>query len=1708
MRRLTWRPSIQHGRVRWWLTHRGLPATVALAVVALLLHLVFQPFRHPRVHLVFAEVKFPQLPGIPQVPLRGDRDSLSLPQAAFLGSPSKDAPDHQYQVASSADFEQLLARLDDGEIRRRDVLILWLGAQPVSGKDDVLLLCGDDDLDEPSIARFSMSALLDRIRDCPARTKLILFDNGRVLHAPRLGIFADGTAHRIQQLVRKTNDPALWVMLSHSELETSQRESAPPASAFACAVGDGLRGHADLDANRFIDLGEFFQYVRDHLASQAIERPDRISQTPVLVWGGGKLEPSPTYPLLAPVVPPESTDGQEAAGESGLASAVSNRVPSGTAPTVQVSRGAGLGSAPSVRVSRPTAPRAPSLPTTHTTPSLTSMEGALDSRTENQPSATGEHEAASEDPSSAEQAESQQPKAADGPHELKPEQATPKPEPLSDSALASAVDELSSMAWLRFDWIAASQNHLIDRAPHLWRALHRRLLLLDALYLQDSRPGIPTAMRRMVRQLDDMVNGQMPQQYGEHDLAVELARLLHTSDGDAPQWSLAQVEQMALWNSAPLPDELAPVAAGLDALLATGSRTEFDKWIAELPARFDRYVECRQARRFSLCPDLEWPEIRLALQACRWGEQTAAETLESGRWTRLTIERADQCRLAGERALLTGVRPQDRSRAVALLQQAVSAYDLATTGNSDVVATQRLVNEGLFYVPALFERSIGLLRSTDPAAPDPEKLSCLLHSLQQAIEVLDHPAPARLLELRRTRHQLEQAMKVVRASHSGPDILPRDETVSCQFDQLRRLAGLYSEWLRMLSGDQPQVSAVAEAASRLRDADNPDDFWETCGQLGDASRNFCEGAPAAIEQILAENRDLDASASVRDDRIRGLRKARRLLYVVQPWDVQRTARANPTPWLRLAQLYDLFAWQRQRLACALDDAPPWERPALLELASAFAHAANQIPEQPTVASLRGPLVQLEGVEYVNLIHTPETELILKLTSQHDRPVDVWLCSDHDLRLLAVQAVGGTPVYDWPLLTPMVAPSQSTSQPDSNLSAARRTLATLPPSVYLPAGQGKAISIRVRRTALATTDCRVVFRAVTAAENARHDLTVEVPRHAGVTLTAEGTPDTWQPSETGLVLCPYPNRTTSYTLSLGNTGPSAAEVDFEIIRTACKTPMLFPQGQVSAQVAAECLTRLDASESIVRLEEIALPGYGEPVAIPFAGPPDKTPEDQAEERETEQGQGKKQQKPQETPPELSRYLVAVITDCETQRKTLKSIEIVTQRPRRYVTPAVKYDPTQRRVEIRVQPVSPSAMPPDGVRVTCESVGVQGDSQYRRSAVLQPDAAETVLHLDVPVDTGAVFPIHIDVDGVERAFRYEVPTDSNWPVDVPESNRVDVRIMTPLPGSVLGPRPGEIDVVMEVDIPGGLREGTGVLEVGIDDDRDRELDGEEGLLLASDRQVELRLERIGEDGTLAIRTRVDDLRVTLPPPKLNDARVNLIARVSLPDREAWSDPVELILDGQPPGLNRLQLRPGPNVPQGTELDVSVFASDWDLSGVAKVEVGIDTSQRGEFAEEPPPLIALPLPDGRWAAKVPTEELKPGHYAVLVRATDRQGNQSNYLRSPVQVIPMDESTDDSLKLLSGRVVYGRFSKSPVASVPVRLINKEDETIAKAVSDAEGRFTLKAPPGEYQLRAEVLLGGNRRSAQASVTIPPEDAVAEKTELLLTTAQGQPESR
>jgi hypothetical protein len=463
---------------------------------------------------------------------------------------------------------------------------------------------------------------------------------------------------------------------------------------------------------------------------------------------------------------------------------------------------------------------------------------------------------------------------------------------------------------------------------------------------------------------------------------------------------------------------------------------------------------------------------------------------------------------------------------------------------------------------------------------------------------------------------------------------------------------------------------------------------------------------------------------------------------------------------------------------------------------------------------------------------------------------------------------------------------------------------------------------------------------------------------------------------------------------------------------------------------------------------------------------------------------------------------VITDRSTQRCTIKRIKILTQRPARYLEPRVEYDPQAGRVEITVRATAP--LPATGASIACESLSAEASQRRgRAAATIRSPASEAKLRLEVPPDAGTHLSVLVHVDGFERAFRFDVPLDAPTRTTVPESRAANVQILEPIADKAFGPEPAEIKVALAVDLPpGALDAGNCSVEVGVDVDRDRTLRGEPTLRLTSDRQVDLFLDPSPGDGGLAIRTRVRDLRVTLPAPGVTAGRANLLARVLLPDEVIWSDPVPVVFDNDPPVLSRLQLEPGSAVAQGSNLAVSVVATDDDLSGVAKVEAAFDGELQGKFGAGAPPVAGSLQPDGRWLISLPTAPVNPGAYHILVRATDRVGNESEYLKSRVDVTPKDA---DGGKMpmpirVSGRAVYGKLGKSPAAGVTVRLV-ANGKTAQEVKSGQDGQFAFEqVVPGEYKLVGEGLIAGNQRTAEMALTVSPAPKKAEPVELILET--------
>jgi hypothetical protein len=365
------------------------------------------------------------------------------------------------------------------------------------------------------------------------------------------------------------------------------------------------------------------------------------------------------------------------------------------------------------------------------------------------------------------------------------------------------------------------------------------------------------------------------------------------------------------------------------------------------------------------------------------------------------------------------------------------------------------------------------------------------------------------------------------------------------------------------------------------------------------------------------------------------------------------------------------------------------------------------------------------------------------------------------------------------------------------------------------------------------------------------------------------------------------------------------------------------------------------------------------------------------------------------------------------------------------------------------------------------------------------------------------LRLTVDDYPRAIFYRVPT-SGETSDVPEDlDSLAVRIVGLPDGNVYKPPTQSIPVELAIDAPSSGQKNPPLrVEVGIDQNRDRELRGDETVLLIADRQVTASLVGVGQGGELQIETKVTDLTVKLPAAALTGGRANILAHAVLGDKDAWSEPVEIVSDAQPPRVGALELRPAGTAVIGNNVVVSALADDLGLSGVAKLEAAFDLDRSGKLGSSAPPVGGALSDDGRWTASVPTAGMSGGSYNLLVRATDKAGNASVPARASIRLIPKELADAEAAKSnsadINGTVTYG---DEPQSAVTVRL-NRDTGAppppktkgkgkpktpppppLAQATTDARGQFTFpKVAPGKYTVTAEVLIRNRVREADAPV--------------------------
>ena len=122
-----WRLPTVQTRGRWWMLYRLAPFAAFLTLIVVLFYLVWQPFFHPRLYLLFATAEYPLALLPPHSEPGEDLAAIRVSQAALVDA--TEGGEGAGGIASPAALDAIFDHLDDQEIRRRDVLVAWIRAR-------------------------------------------------------------------------------------------------------------------------------------------------------------------------------------------------------------------------------------------------------------------------------------------------------------------------------------------------------------------------------------------------------------------------------------------------------------------------------------------------------------------------------------------------------------------------------------------------------------------------------------------------------------------------------------------------------------------------------------------------------------------------------------------------------------------------------------------------------------------------------------------------------------------------------------------------------------------------------------------------------------------------------------------------------------------------------------------------------------------------------------------------------------------------------------------------------------------------------------------------------------------------------------------------------------------------------------------------------------------------------------------------------------------------------------------------------------------------------------------------------------------------------------------------------------------------------------------------------------------------------------------
>ena len=879
----------------------------------------------------------------------------------------------------------------------------------------------------------------------------------------------------------------------------------------------------------------------------------------------------------------------------------------------------------------------------------------------------------------------------------------------------------------------------------------------------------------------------------------------------------------------------------------------------------------------------------------------------------------------------------------------------------------------------------------------------------------------------------------------------------------------------------------------------------------------------------------DASLSKEEDVPIQLARLRVIDHCMRSVRTENIGDVDCKTWVSKLWRMEFLMCVRNKQFCTkhmLEDAIPEEIPFIVSSIERLSLTESALSGGFSSFDLRANRLQSKGTNTISLLvdANGSGEVVFKNVG---KPINnAWLLLDYNHDVLEVENTTNTKVYSVATMPQQVSESvrqaeqqwlQSIATPNANdavrseaeevalraqLNSIRDNLlypihptpTLMNPSLGLASGQEFRLPFRVRRIGRGPEMSKIIWKMVGDGEYLRHETWVQLPAPKRIRLKAseltagksDGASDGITESEEGLMLYPMSDRSTDFRFGVSNETAQARLLSIDFFSCIESRDVFLPDGFLNEEASSLIANRLGELERIASIPEFALNSSPTIQWLTIESVNGISTPAVLEESDKDDAKS----------PKTVAYrngLVFVMTDKKTNEKYWRRIDCRVRHPRGYVEPRVSFDAITERIEVRFKSALSDTSLRTEIPIKARILeGLPRGTEMKLEGTIIGES-ELILYCAVPPSAPRELTLEIDVDRYPRAFVYHVPcwqTKTDIPLALDSQS---ISILEPSVGKCIGPEAKLLSATLKIDMTSGAFGSRGdIVEIGWDLDRDREFANETTIRFASDRLANIQLSATPTGG-LAIKARVMDVKVELPPPAVKNNRVNLLARIISGNETVWSQPVEVISDSDPPVITGVELLPGTQLVQGTELLVRVGVDDANLSGVVQVDAMLDVDGLGAIdATGAKPMTCAREADGSWKVSLPTEDASPGRKTLFVRAKDKVGNQSLVAKAFVEIVDKkgwEEKQKQVVQELSGSVTY---SEAPISNAKVWLEDEKGVVLHRTNADERGMFRLQnVQVGKYKLVAIGVVKNRPRKAERPIELAPAPAAPLRVRLI-----------